>query len=175
MQLAGLEEQLKPVSGPGGFHVLPLKALLDATPPSTGQHQPLQFSKAEFSFSINTDAVASPGIETAAYVVVVRAAACLRTCYIIYILRLKHYDTAVLQEAGGETPQVSPPRITRGPGIAFSLPAMQLPLVTPQHNSSLTDVTMDTGLTTFDASAEVHASVNGFFGLRTPGVHRLEE
>lgn len=52
---------MKPVSGGGSFHVLPLKALLGATPPSTGQHQPLQFSKAVFSFSDNTEEAKSPG------------------------------------------------------------------------------------------------------------------
>lgn len=55
IQRPSLEEQLKPVSGGGSFHVLPLKALLGTTPPSTGQYQPLKFSKAVFSFSDNTE------------------------------------------------------------------------------------------------------------------------
>jgi hypothetical protein len=44
-------EQLKPVSGGGNFHTLPLRALIGSTPPSPEQHQPLQFSKAVFSLA----------------------------------------------------------------------------------------------------------------------------
>lgn len=71
-----------------------------------------------------------------------------------------------LQESVG---QVSPPRISRGAGIAFSLPGMQLAIETPLNSISCPDVNIGTSLTTFNATAEVNAAVSNFFDLRSLG------
>jgi hypothetical protein len=64
--------------------------------------------------------------------------------------------------------QVSPPRIARGAGLAFSLPAVRA-LETPLNSISLPDSTTGTSLATFNTTAHVYATVNNFFDFRTPG------
>ena len=87
MQMPSFDDQLKPVSGGGNFHVLPLKALLGTTPPSTCQHQPLKFSKAVFSFADDSEEPKSPGPATTLTLVRIRGFWCNLSSAAAYLTR----------------------------------------------------------------------------------------